>query len=70
MDKESFRKYGYKFVDWVVDYFESIEKHPVKSPLEPGDIRKRLPENLEKPSPRGSPWRRFSMTLRRLYCRA
>ncbi len=43
MEKESFRQYGYKFVDWVVDYFADIEKFPVKPPVAPGDIRKRLP---------------------------
>lgn len=43
MDKESFRKYGYQFVDWVADYFDGIEKFPVKSPVKPGDIRQRLP---------------------------
>jgi aromatic-L-amino-acid decarboxylase len=43
MDKESFRQYGYRFVDWMVDYFAKIETLPVKSPLKPGDVRKRLP---------------------------
>ena len=43
MDKESFRQQGYKLVDWVTNYFENIEKLPVKSPLCPGDIRKKLP---------------------------
>ncbi len=44
MDKESFRKYGYQFVDWLVDYFEKIETLPVKPSLKPGDVRKKLPE--------------------------
>ncbi len=44
MDKESFRQYGYQFVDWMVEYFETIETLPVKPPLEPGDVRKKLPE--------------------------
>jgi aromatic-L-amino-acid decarboxylase len=43
MDKESFRRYGYQFVDWMVDYFEKIETFPVKSPVKPGDVRKKLP---------------------------
>jgi aromatic-L-amino-acid decarboxylase len=43
MDEESFRQYGYKFVDWVVDYFAKIGELPVKSPLNPGDVRKKLP---------------------------
>ena len=45
MDRESFRKFGYQFVDWVVDYLEKIEEFPVKSLVNPGDIRKRLPES-------------------------
>jgi len=52
MDKESFRQFGYTFVDWVVDYFERIEEFPVKSLLKPGDIRKKLPE---KPPIQGEP---------------
>ena len=43
MDKESFRQYGYRFVDWMVEYFAKIETLPVKPPLKPGDVRKRLP---------------------------
>jgi aromatic-L-amino-acid decarboxylase len=30
-------------VDWIADYFENVEKYPVKSPLQPGDVRKKLP---------------------------
>jgi len=44
MDKESFRQYGYQFVDWLVEYFEKIETLPVKPSLKPGDVRKKLPE--------------------------
>ena len=44
MDKESFRHYGYRFVDWMVDYFAKIETLPVKPPLKPWDVRKKLPE--------------------------
>ncbi|UCE42524.1 MAG: aminotransferase class V-fold PLP-dependent enzyme [Candidatus Aminicenantes bacterium] len=44
MDKESFRQYGYQFVDWMVDYFAQIEALPVKLHLRPGEVRKKLPE--------------------------
>ncbi len=44
MDKESFRKHGYRFVDWVADYFANIEQLPVMSRVKPGDIRQKLPE--------------------------
>lgn len=43
MDKETFRKFGYKFVDWVADYLEGVEKHPVVPPVKPGDIKAGLP---------------------------
>jgi aromatic-L-amino-acid decarboxylase len=43
MDKNSFRKFGYKFVDWVADYFEGVEKYPVCSQVKPGEIKNHLP---------------------------
>lgn len=45
MDKEMFRRYGYKFVDWVADYFEEIETYPVLSSVKPGSVLDQLPEN-------------------------
>jgi len=40
---EDFRRSGHQFVDWIADYFENIEKLPVVSPVEPGDIKKLIP---------------------------
>jgi aromatic-L-amino-acid decarboxylase len=48
MDKESFRKFGYKCVDWVVEYFEDVENYSVRSQVNPGEIRDKLPR--EAPS--------------------
>jgi aromatic-L-amino-acid decarboxylase len=45
MDKEAFRNFGHDFVDWVVDYLDSVEKYPVRAPIEPGEILGRLPES-------------------------
>ncbi|MDI6845595.1 MAG: aminotransferase class V-fold PLP-dependent enzyme [Candidatus Saccharicenans sp.] len=45
MDREKFRKYGYKLVDWVADYLETVEKYPVKSTVEPGEIKAKLPSS-------------------------
>ena len=46
-----FRKHAHDFVDWMADYFEGVEKYPVKSQVKPGDIIKQLtdspPENGE-----------------------
>ena len=44
MSPDAFRKYGYQVVDWIASYYENIEKYPVQSNLEPGAIRKGLPE--------------------------
>lgn len=55
MDKKNFRRFGYEFVDWVADYFENVEKYPVRAQVKPGDIKKSLPsappargEDMEK----------------------
>ncbi|MCX7737253.1 MAG: pyridoxal-dependent decarboxylase [Candidatus Kapabacteria bacterium] len=45
MNTEEFRNNGYKIVDWLCDYFENIEKFPVKSQVEPGEIFNRIPDN-------------------------
>ncbi|MEW6623909.1 MAG: aminotransferase class I/II-fold pyridoxal phosphate-dependent enzyme [Bacillota bacterium] len=47
MDKESFKKYGYEFVDWVAEYFDNVTKYPVRSEVTPGDIKNAL--SLEPP---------------------
>ncbi len=43
MDKEIFKEYGYKFIDWVADYLSELEKYPVLSQVKPNDIRRKLP---------------------------
>lgn len=43
MKNEDFRRSGHQFVDWIADYFENIEKFPVRSRVEPGDIKKLVP---------------------------
>lgn len=42
---ESFKEYGYRFIDWLAEYFEGLEKLPVKPDVRPGDIKSRLPGN-------------------------
>jgi len=52
MSPEEFRKWGYKFVDWIADYLAHPERYPVLSQVEPGSIRRQLPPNPpEKPEP-------------------
>lgn len=55
MPSEEFRKFAHQLVDWIADYLEQIEKHPVFPDVAPGDIRARLPltpprvgESMEK----------------------
>ena len=50
MDQDSFRKYGYEFIDWIADYFENVKKYPVRSNVSPGDIKARLPIHPPKES--------------------
>ncbi len=50
MKNSEFRKYGYELVDKIADYFVEIEKYPVKSQLNPGDIIKQLPKSAPENS--------------------
>ncbi|MEM9324097.1 MAG: aminotransferase class V-fold PLP-dependent enzyme [Bacteroidota bacterium] len=42
MNAEGLRTFGHQAVDWVADYFQSIEDLPVKSQVKPGDIASQL----------------------------
>ena len=44
MSPEQFREEGKKLIDWIADYYEQIEKYPVLSQVQPGDITRQLPE--------------------------
>ena len=56
MDKELFKEFGYKFVDWVSDYLSGLENLPVCAPVKPGDIRRKLPP---EPPVQGEPMERI-----------
>jgi aromatic-L-amino-acid decarboxylase len=43
MDTNTFRRIGHELVDWVAEYRERIESHPVMSQVKPGDIRTMMP---------------------------
>ncbi len=47
MNNEEFRKYGYRLVDWIANYYKEIDKYPVCSLVQPNDIKNKLP--LEAP---------------------
>jgi aromatic-L-amino-acid decarboxylase len=53
MDLEQFREHAHEVVDWMVDYFETIENYPVKSQVKPGDIIRQLPNS---PPEKGEPF--------------
>ncbi len=41
---EDFRNYGYQLVDWLAEYFRSIDDKRILPEISPGDIRAMLPE--------------------------
>lgn len=43
MEKETFRQFGYKFVDWVADYMTDVAQYPVVSQVKPGEIKAKIP---------------------------
>jgi len=43
MTPGEFREYGRMVIDWIADYYEQIERYPVLSQVEPGEIRMNLP---------------------------
>ncbi|MCP5048889.1 MAG: aspartate aminotransferase family protein, partial [bacterium] len=45
MNTHEFRKEAHRLVDWIADYFETVEQYPVKSPVSPGDIIRQLPQS-------------------------
>jgi aromatic-L-amino-acid decarboxylase len=45
IDVEEFRNHAHQFVDWMADYYRSIETYPVKSQVKPGDIFQKIPDH-------------------------
>ncbi len=43
MTPDEFRRYGRLVVDWIADYYERVERYPVMSQVQPGEIRAGLP---------------------------
>jgi aromatic-L-amino-acid/L-tryptophan decarboxylase len=43
MSADELRKWGHAAIDWVADYLETIEQHPVVPDVAPGDVRALLP---------------------------
>ncbi|XP_009384062.2 tyrosine decarboxylase 2 isoform X2 [Musa acuminata AAA Group] len=45
MDAEQLREYGHRMVDFIADYYKSIESFPVLSQVKPGYLAELLPES-------------------------
>ncbi len=60
MTPDDFRRHGQAVVEWIARYWETIERHPVLSRVEPGTIRAGLP--AEAPS-QGEPFERMLVDL-------
>ncbi len=43
MTPEEFRNLGHMLIDWIAEYRMNIEKYPVRSQIEPGDVRNSFP---------------------------
>lgn len=43
IDTNEFRQYGHRFVEWIAEYYENIEKFPVKSQVKLREIYEQLP---------------------------
>ena len=43
MTPEEFRRAGHELIDWISDYRQKIDQHPVRAQVEPGDVRNKLP---------------------------
>lgn len=64
MDRDTFRLFGHRFVDWVADYFEDVEKYPVMSHLKPGEVRAMLPTGPPaRPEPMEDIFRDFKQII-------
>ena len=46
MTPEEFRAAGHQLIDWIADYRQSLDKMPVRAQVEPGDIRRKFPNEL------------------------
>lgn len=52
MSAEDFRRHGRELIDWIADYWETVEDRRIAPQVEPGDIRDRMPDQApEQPEP-------------------
>ena len=44
MQPDEFRRHAHQLADWMADYFRDVGRLPVTPEVEPGDIRRQIPE--------------------------
>jgi aromatic-L-amino-acid decarboxylase len=42
---DEFKQHGHALIDWIAEYLEGVERYPVASRVQPGDVRRSLPEH-------------------------
>ena len=63
MDPEEFRKHGHAMIDFIAEYLGREPKRPVRSEVEPGFVRSRLPEH---PPEAGEPFESVMKDVREI----
>jgi len=63
MSPEEFRRHGHEVIDWIADYYSRLESYPVLSRVQPGEIRKHLPQ---QPPHEGEPFDRILGDMERV----
>ena len=43
MNNDEFRQWGHVVIDWIAEYLDRVEQHPVLAQVQPGEIRSQLP---------------------------
>lgn len=63
MTSDEFRRHGRALIDWIADYWETVEERRIVPDLAPGSIRALLPE---RPPEKGEPFEKILADLDRV----
>jgi len=63
MTPDAFRRHGHEMVEWIARYMEDVERYPVRSRAEPGDIFHALPA---EPPETGEPFEDMMRDVERI----